>query len=699
MTTNLNRLHGAVIQRSPRWLALSYLWLIGVRQYRCAHLSEADVTCISFDAFETLLIRPVLSPGDVFLLCGRLLQNKNLTTISPEQWSQLRIESESELRKASGGKEIRLADIYIRIAQQIDDPTFDPDIALAIEVSTEKRLIKPVWETFSALQRAGESKTTIILSDTYFDQDDLQSILTNTRMLPAATRIIASSRTGARKYSGCLFKQIFREQSFGTGKILHVGDHLYSDVYQARAAGFRPAPYLGSSLTRYEKLLAESNVHPFFLKSAIAGSARSARLRTKFSTLHERNLADVSAGVTAPLLLAYVSWVLNRALALRIKRLYFLARDGEILLRLARELISSYGLEIEAHYLYVSRRSLHLPALDRLSDEDIRSLGIKAGLAFMDLMRKVGFDELDNVEIFLRLHGYSGPVDDSALSESEVMHLISVMRKEPVLSELARVSSEARSNLISYLRQERFFDQGNVGVVDIGWHGRLQRSLCSAARHEGIDITDKINGFYLGLHNRATNSGSLEAFLDDERAKNLKPFVRESLFEVFCAAGHGTTLAYKRDCDSRVVPLLAGDRNEEAISWGLYTQQSAINNFASDLLSTINDYGVPLRALENALILSASSVVRSLISAPRKEDASALGSFLHSSDQNHRVFSEIAPSMSSRPFQFVLRKFRRGNKTIFTHWREGSLARSFPSTFARVLILLTSLLDTKSLKA
>jgi FMN phosphatase YigB (HAD superfamily) len=689
MTKLLERMYRALFQRAPRWLALSYFRLIGVRPYSCSYVLKARASCISFDAFETLLIRPVMWPRDVFLLCGRLLKSGGNIKLSAEQWSQLRIQ----------GEEIKLADIYRCIERSISDPCFDPKSAMAVELSTERRLLKPVWETFSTLQRVSKDRDTIVVSDTYFDQKDLETFLEDTGAMPASTRVIASSQTGLTKHSGSLYKNLLKEGDPAPSGLLHIGDNFYSDVHQARNAGHRPAPYTGSSLAWYEKILSNADVSPYFLRSAIVGSARSARLRTKYATLHERDLAEVSAGVTAPLLLAYVSWILRRAQELNLTRLYFLARDGEILLSLAQQLISTYDLNIEARYLYVSRRSLHLPALDQLSNEDVKSLGIEAGLTFLDVLRKVGFDELANPAEFLRSHGYNSYIDDTSLSAVEIQHLLSILRKEPLLSELARISYEARSTLISYLEQEQFFDPGKVGIVDIGWKGRLQRSICLAAQHEGLDITARLHGFYLGLYDYPAASGSFEVFLDDHKAKNLKPFVRGSLFEVFCAASHGTTLAYRSELGNRFVPVLAVDRNEEAISWGIYTQQDSVNNFSRDLLLTIETYGVTLNELENALVLCASTVVRSLISRPRKKDADALGSFPHSADQNHKLFTDIAPPILSKPLHFFVRMLRRGNTPVFTYWREGSLARSFPSVLSRMLIWLNSSSSSSSQKA
>ena len=49
-------------------------------------------------------------------------------------------------------------------------------------------------------------------------------------------------------------------------------------------------------------------------------------------------LVDVAGGVAAPMLAAYVLWILEDAAARGLGRVYFLARDGQVLYEIARRL-------------------------------------------------------------------------------------------------------------------------------------------------------------------------------------------------------------------------------------------------------------------------------------------------------------------------------------------------------------------------
>ena len=90
--------------------------------------------------------------------------------------------------------------------------------------------------------------------------------------------------------------------------------------------------------------------------SLLAGIERTARIvggNTPIITL--------AADFVAPAYIPYVIYIMQRARQRGIKRLYFLSRDGYILMKAAQAL-KGYD-DIEIHHLFVSRHSLLLPYL------------------------------------------------------------------------------------------------------------------------------------------------------------------------------------------------------------------------------------------------------------------------------------------------------------------------------------------------
>lgn len=53
------------------------------------------------------------------------------------------------------------------------------------------------------------------------------------------------------------------------------------------------------------------------------------------------DLQQLTLCVTAPVLIAYVQWVLDQAVARKIKQIYFLSRDGYVMHRIAQKLLAA----------------------------------------------------------------------------------------------------------------------------------------------------------------------------------------------------------------------------------------------------------------------------------------------------------------------------------------------------------------------
>jgi len=100
-----------------------------------------------------------------------------------------------------------------------------------------------------------------------------------------------------------------------------------------------------ASLNRYEHTWEAYREETGGLGSLVAGASRLARLGIE-TPAELRPIVDVATGVAGPILAAYVLWVLNNAQREGISRLYFVARDGEILYLIAQRLCERLGLNV-----------------------------------------------------------------------------------------------------------------------------------------------------------------------------------------------------------------------------------------------------------------------------------------------------------------------------------------------------------------
>ncbi|CAD6553239.1 hypothetical protein LMG28727_05508 [Paraburkholderia kirstenboschensis] len=637
---------------------------------------------VSFDAFDTLITRPLQRPSDVFLMTGYRLQRKFGSVVKPDEWMTIRQSAEWRARKASIEREVTLENIYAEIAASADLPRRFLSAAQAIEVALEKRLLRPITgmvETFNRLSALGR---TAIISDIYFSRSDLETMLSSCGVRVDPAQLFISCENYRTKRTGSLFSDAKGSEV----KHLHVGDNVFSDVFQVCRAGGRAAPFFKAAPNRLERELDKAAIKPPLLGSALSGSARTARLRVKTMSDHDETLAEISAGFVGPLLLAFVVWLLTQARRRKIDQLFFLARDGQILLSIAKKIVSAYRLPIKVHYLHVSRQSLHLPALLDVSEGDLSHFGIKSGSSLADIFKK--FDLDINHPAIAGMHerlGIRSPHD--AMNRSEVDQVIRYIRTDKeVVNLINATASSARQLLLDYLEQKAFFADGNVGVVDIGWRGNLQRSLAKVACSRDASFTRRLSGFYFGLYYRPENCGSLDDYLSESVAEPIRPFVRGPLFEALCAADHGTTTGYRRAGDGSVFPELLTQDNPQALAWGLKIQHDVINAYIDDVLVVLTTAGIDILDCLDGLAQGAAIVTKLVIGSPSRSEASALGSFPHASDQLHSVFGEVAPPLSLNAREWISRRGAGNGEPLISEWPEGSVVRAAPPLGATMML-------------
>jgi hypothetical protein len=687
MQVSLNSVVERVILRLSVRSKINILRVLRIRPISTDTIAQSNMRHFTFDAFDTLFTRLVIDPHDVFSICSHYIRSHGLTA---SRWHALRTQGELAARKSAGNREITLSEIYDAIGKIDHELSIDLLHAKSVELEIESQIMRTIRSTSGIASTLSHTKSVAVLSDTYFTRDFLHNLFAKCEIDHSNIEIYASSETGKTKRSGELYSKY--RSSVGTADtiISHTGDSFYADVYRAIRSRCRVMPFWDGFPNRFEIALSKSSIQPDLLRSALAGCARSARLQLATRTRQEHSLSVVSSGVTAPFLFSYVAWVIKRSQALGIARLYFLARDGEILVEIARRIIEHYSLKIEARYLYVSRQSLHLPAVDGLNDEDLRSLNFRGGLTFEQLLSKVGLSVDNDLVSRLRAAGYLGPCGAELLNGEGVKQLITALRSPDVLPFVASSANHARSTLLEYLAQEGLLKQGKFAVVDVGWRGRLQRSLCSCISRERPDFANRLHGFYLGLYDAPSDSGSFESYIDDPEIASLHPYVRGSLFEVFCTATHGTTIRYDRLEDSSTRPVLASATNEEAESWGLRTQQESVRAFTRDLLSVAGLAQIDLLAHAGDLSTAASLVIAKFVGEPTRGEAEALGSFPHAADQSHTGILEIAPPLPVSPLEWFRRLRNRGHAPLISYWPEGSIVRTFGTPVGLVVIRLLS---------
>ncbi len=187
-----------------------------------------DAEVISFDIFDTLLMRKVVNPVDIF----KLVEIK-ARRIGINLKNFYKVRREAEL--AVNGRDIH--SIYKEIKSISGLSECEKNTLLNLEIETESEIIMPrqyVKKMFD--ECVAEGKTIVLSSDMYLTTGLLEKLLTNKGII-GYKWLYVSCEQGMSKVGGLL--QRVRD-NFPGCKIVHVGDDWDADIKAAAAAGMNP---------------------------------------------------------------------------------------------------------------------------------------------------------------------------------------------------------------------------------------------------------------------------------------------------------------------------------------------------------------------------------------------------------------------------------------------------------------------------
>jgi predicted HAD superfamily hydrolase len=537
----------------------------------------------SFDIFDTLLTRLVGEPTEIFKICGDRALQFGWINFSAETFCKVRVRAEHRSRMFYEGGEVSLDEIYREIANtlEIAPETIDKLKQLELEVETE--YLVPVPRAYQLIEQARRSHPHVLfLSDMYLPADFLEERLKQHGFWQEGDRLYVSSQLRKSKGKGDLFLQVLEDLNLRPQELTHIGNSWSSDVAKPRSLGINTIYFHDANPNRYELILQKHADTTNGFTSLLAGISRYTRLTRDPNTPKEAIIRDIAASVAAPILTAYTTWILQQAKAKQLARIYFLARDGEILLQIAQELAPKIYPEVELRYLYVSRQALRMPGLTKINKafwgwmfDDTTIFTIDSLLARMCLDRQTA-------EPIFEALGYPSERWQQNLSPQERISLrIDLEQHQPLQELVLQIAEQKREVLKAYLHQEKMLDGQAFGLVDVGWRGSLQISLENAFEIFGTRMPV---GFYFALDKP---SGGLklkgEAIAFFFNLNNATGFRNDidyryvSAMEVFCAGCEGTALGYALQADGAVTPVLKHTNNQPALDWGLKSfQQAAI---------------------------------------------------------------------------------------------------------------------------
>lgn len=594
----------------------------------------------SFDVFDTCLIRLVGRPESLFLLLGASLRKMNIWPETNGEFAFARQEAERRARRNRRSQEVQLSDIYAEMAHMFALTHELINQIETAECALESILLRPVAPAAQLVADARQQgKRVAYISDTYFPPPLLEDWLTRHGFLAPqqGDQIVASCVEGATKASGDIFPKLLSQWLMAPSQLQHTGDNEQSDVRIPARLGVMVRHFTSTYLSRYEREMECHAAGTGGLASIFAGTSRYLRV-CKLPAEAQGALAtqaELACQVAAPVLAAFVLWVLRRAKHLGLRRLLFVSRDGQVMLRIARPIAAKLGMTIEMDYLYAGRQVVNLGGLHQVDAAAIEWITESAAnISTEELLKRVDLNSQDLASL-IQAYGLNNP-DMKGRTRIEAIRRFLM---DPQVTALILASAQRRRSLLKdYYSHCGLMSGESVGIVDIGWKGRVFKAIAEIIGSEAAALH---TSFYFGLFRRPdpAPAGRMEAFIFDTWPERNLGAARDlpiiaNLMEIFCQADHGQVMSVEPDVGG-YQPILRNQENYCGAHWDVSLQQKLLEDFAREL--PVEFVG----AIDSDLRAMCHNLLDLLLNRPTRGEAVLLGSFPYNDDQNGAVMHPL----------------------------------------------------------
>ena len=506
----------------------------------------------SFDVFDTVITRITATPQGIFALMQERMSREGRFASLPElirtNFCLLRTYAESlaHLQYTHDGiQEVTLDQIYKALTLNARLSMEQLEMLQALEIDTELQCVCPIEENIKRIEALlAQGERVVLISDMYLSRQVVEKMLSIASPVLGKLPLYLSSDWKKNKWHGGLFAIVKEQEQTEYADWLHIGDNEHSDVAVPKRFGIQTEWYKGAPFLEKEtELLSVCGTDAHYQLNI--GAARLARRKRGQAEGHAA--WEIGCTYAGPILYPYVRWLLSESADRGLNRLYFIARDGFILKKIADIIIREEGLDIRTFYLYGSRKAWRMSSFSR-ENSDMRLL-----LKWSHERKILNLNQLANVfEIdYTDFKGFlpdcflkdALPLDRRRLQYCEQVLDVSSAFKEFLMDR----HREKRQLTLDYLKQEVDTGDDRFAFVELAGSGYTQECLGYLMR----DFYGKaIRTFFFKMD---------RIEYDREVCDNIVFFTgllkRHIIIEVICRAPHGQTAGYRREGES-VLPCL-----------------------------------------------------------------------------------------------------------------------------------------------
>ena len=420
---------------------------------------------ISFDIFDTLLMRNIFEPDNIFkiveLRCIR--EDINISFV------KYRKKAEKILRIKKEKGDFSLDDIYYELENITNLSREKCDIIKKIEVETDMEFIIPRNEVIDVLKtiKKRKNKKVILVSDMYYSSEIITEMLKRNNIIEYDELWISSEKQ-ARKDDGTMWDLITKK--YESSKIIHIGDNEESDIqvpserniftyHIMSAKDLFQLSNVGKKLKVTPKTVVDSVMLGVVVGKYYSNpfSINECKFENKINSMY-----DFGYMIIGPIVCDFIIWLSQQVKKQSINNVLMLAREGYLLNDVFNILKDNCNKlqDVNSKYIYASRRSALVASIK--NEKDIKEALCKfyEGTLKDLLLNRFGISELSDIEdVNVVLPGDS----------HKVYQLISSK-----IDEIINNSEQERKTYKEYL-DENISDSN--AIVDIGYSGSIQYYL------------------------------------------------------------------------------------------------------------------------------------------------------------------------------------------------------------------------------
>lgn len=509
---------------------------------------------ISFDIFDTLVMRKTLLPEDVFELMARQNSIKN--------FAKLRKEAETP-------GNLNIYEIYDNYQRNNKITDTEKKKLIEMELETEKSILVIRKKVVEILEYAiNQGKKVYLISDMYLPKGILINIL-NDLGIKGYKDIFVSCDYKCLKSQG-LFKKY--KENVECNSYLHIGDSKEADEIAANINGISSyiikSAYEMLEISSYREIVKLAKSFP---ERLMLGLFVEKAFNNPFELYESKGILKVKAAYDrsylflAPIITGFMIWLISEIKNIELDGMFFGARDGYLISKLYDKTIEITKEELPKGVYFLISRFAGCRACST-NEEDIKYFS--------------SYSYIGKPEEMIKDRFFISPEEIVECHDSQDVENYTLKYKDKIID----VAKKMKNNYLKYIEKIGFLDKKNIGFFDFVSSGTCQMCLDKI-------LKTKSTGFYFihiistYLEKRLLN---IKALYKSGNAFELTSCLFDNyLFLEYVMASFEPTLSHF-DGDGNPV-FTKDDRTKEELET-IKKMQNAIIDYFSIYLSNISSF-------------------------------------------------------------------------------------------------------------